>query len=316
MPDKQILYSAGADGKIFRWDFDALTSRPQVLIANNFSNRCLAISSNGRWLACGTGNASIQVFNLNQPGSAPQMKEGHKGWVNDMEFIEDKDILISSSEDKTIMYWDLLSGEHHTIASHNVRIRGICVSKDGKYVFGGTDDGKLIRWNIDNGEAVTLFDNNNNTIFALALNSSGSNLAIGDKTGNIWIINPLTGKKISQAKGHTARILDISYSPDNSQLASSSFDGTIRIWNAFDLSENPIMINEHESWVLSIAFSPDGRILASSSNNGDLIYYWATKPDYFADQICKYLTRNLTKQEWESYIGTDIAYRKTCSDKN
>jgi WD40 repeat protein len=315
-PGKRILYSAGADGKIFRWDLNDAGGKPQILIANNFSNRCLAISSNGRWLACGTGNSSIQVFNLNQTGSAPEMKEGHKGWVNDIEFIEGKDIFISSSEDKTIVYWDLLSGQHHIIASNNVRVRAICVSKDGKYVYGGTDDGKLVRWNIDDGEAVTLFDNNGNTIFALAMNNSGSNMAIGDKTGNIWIINPMTGKKISQAKGHTARILDINYSPDNSQLASSSFDGTIRIWNALDLSENPVVITEHESWVLSIAFSQDGKTLASSSTNGDLIYYWATSTDYYADQICKYITRNFTKQEWETYIGTDINYRKTCLDKN
>ncbi len=316
MPNKRILYSAGAEGKIYKWDLNEIGSGPKELISNNFSNRCIAISPNGRWLACGTGNSSIQVFNLNNPGSPPQMKEGHKGWVNDLEFVEDKDVLISSSEDKTIVYWDLLSGEHRVIASNNVRIRGICISKDGKYVFGGTDDGKVIRWNIETGEANILFDNNDNTIFALTLNSGGSNLAIGDKTGNIWIINPVNGKKIAQAKGHTARILDINYSPDNSLLASSSFDGTIRIWNAHDLTENPIVINEHESWVLSIAFSPDGKLLASSSNNGDLIYYWATRPDYYADQICKYLSRNFTKQEWETFVGSDITYQKTCPDKN
>jgi WD40 repeat protein len=315
LPNKRIFYSAGADGKILRWDLDAPGSGPQLLMANNFSNRCLAISSNGKWLACGTGNSSIQVFSLNQPGSSPQMLEGHKGWVNDIKFMEGKDILISSSEDKSLIYWDLQSGEHHTIASNNIRLRSICISKDGKYIFGGTDDGKIIRWNIETSESITLFDNNAITIYALTLNAAGSNMAIGDKSGNIWIINTATGKKIAQAKGHTARILDISYSPDNSQLASSSFDGTIRIWNAHDLSEAPIVINEHESWVLSIAFSPDGKYLASSSNNGDLIYYWATRPNYLADLICKFLTRNLTKQEWGTYIGADIAYQKTCNDK-
>jgi WD40 repeat protein len=315
-PDRNIFYSAGADGKIIKWNMEDMNSEPKIIIANNFSNRSLAISSNGRWLACGTGSSSIQIFNLYQPTIRPQLKEGHKGWVNDIEFIEGKDILISTSEDKTIMYWDLLSGQEHTIVSYNERIRSMCVSKDGKYVYGGTDDGKLIRWSIDNGEALTLFDNNNNPIYALALNSTGSNLAIGDKTGNILIINSSTGKRIAQAKGHTARILDINYSPDNSQLASSSFDGTVRIWNAHDYSENPIVIKEHESWVLSIAFNPNGKTLVSSSNNGDLIYYWATRTEYLADQICKNVTRNLTVQEWETYIGNDIIYQKTCSEKN
>lgn len=314
MPNKAIIFSTGADGKILKWDFSSGSATPQTLIKNSSINRSLAISSNGKWLACGMGTASIQVFNLSQTGSQPIMKEGHKGWVGDLDFIDNKEVLISASEDKTIMYWDLQSGQSKTIATNPTRIRAICASKDGKYVYGGTDDGLLMQWSIDNGESKVILDNKN-SIYAVALNSSGSRVVIGDKNGNIIIVNLSTGKVTSRIQGHSARVLDISYSPDNSQIASSSFDGTVKIWSTQDMSENPITITEQESWVMALTFTPDGRRVITSSNNADLLFYWMTRSDYMADQMCKYITRNLSKNEWDTYIGEDIEYEKTCLDK-
>ncbi len=158
-----------------------------------------------------------------------------------------------------------------------------------------------------------IYDNKGNSINALAMNNSGSRLVMGDKSGNLIVVDLKTGKRLSQVKGHTTRILDVNYSPDNSQIASSSFDGTIRIWNAKKLSENPVIITEHESWVFAIAFSPDGKTLVSSSEKGE-IYYWATSTKYMADEICKFATRNFTDQEWDIYVGMDIAYQKTCTN--
>jgi WD40 repeat protein len=314
LPNKPVFFSAGADGKILRWDLSS-GNTPQTLFKNNSINRSLAISSNGKWLACGMGTASIQIFNLNQPGNDPAILEGHKGWVGDLEFIDNKEVLISSSEDKSIMYWDLQTNQSRIIATSTSRIRAICLSKDGKYVFGGTEDGLLIQWSIDNGDSKVIFDNKNNSIYALAMNSSGTRLAVGDKSGNIMIINPLAGKIISVAKGHTARVLDLCFSPDNLQIASSSFDATIRIWNTQDLSENPVIITEQESWVMALTFSYDGRRVISSSNNANLLFYWPARADYMADQMCKYITRNFTKTEWDDYIGEDIEYEKTCKEK-
>ncbi|MBN1598113.1 MAG: hypothetical protein JW894_07450 [Bacteroidales bacterium] len=311
-PASNVFYSSGADGKILRWDLSG-TSRPQVLINNNFSNRSLAISSNGRWLACGTGTSSIQIFNLKQPNSQPVLKEAHRGTVVDLEFVKGKDILISIGSDKSIMYWNLLTEENKTIVTHPTRIRAICLSEDGRYIYGGTDDGKLIRWNIEDGSARTVFDNGGNSIYAITISSNGSRLAIGDKSGNIRIIDAVTGKRISQVAGHSSRVLDIAYSNDESQLATSSFDGTIRIWNARKLSQNPVIIKEHEDWVFAIAFSLDGESLVSSSENG-IIYSWSTRNEYMANTICRLVERNLTQQEWYIYVGMDIEYQKTCSN--
>ena len=284
-----------------------------ILKDNNFSNRSLAISSNGRWLACGTGTSTIQVFNLNQTSNTPQIKEGHRGSVVDLDFIDGKDILISIGSDKSIIYWDLLSGEKKTIVTHPTRIRTISVSRDGNYVYGGTDDGKLMRWKISDGESKMIYDNKGNSINATDINKTGSRIVMGDKSGNLIVIDLRSGRRLSQVKGHSTRVLDVEYSPDDSQIASSSFDGTVRIWNASKFSESPIIITEHESWVFAIAFSPDGKTLVTSSEKGE-IFYWPTRTKYMADEICRFATRNFTDQEWDIYVGMDVPYMKTCSN--
>jgi WD40 repeat protein len=315
LPSRRIFYSSGADGKILRWDLDRSGARPQVLINNNFSNRSLSISSNGRWLACGTGTSSIQVFNLNQPNTEPELKQGHQGAVVDLAFIEGKDMLVSMGSDKSLILWNLLTGSSKTIVTHSSRIRVITISKDGKYVFGGTDDGKLMRWTISSGESKLIFDNRNTSILTMALNRNGSRIALGDKSGNIIILDANAGRVISRRNGHSSRrVEDISYSPDNTQLATSSMDGTIKIWNARDLSETPIVITAHEEWVFALAFSPDGRSIVSSSENG-VIFFWSTRTKYLADEMCNVITRNFTDQEWDIYVGMDVNYQKTCANK-
>jgi WD40 repeat protein len=81
-------------------------------------------------LACGTGTSIIQIFKLNQPNTQPEVYEAHKGAVLDLDFISGKDILISVGSDKSIMLWNILTGEKRTIVTHATRIRTICISKD------------------------------------------------------------------------------------------------------------------------------------------------------------------------------------------
>ena len=108
--NSNVFYSSGSDGKILRWDISSSSKTYRTLIDNNFINRSLSISNNGRWLACGTTTSGIQLFNLNQSSTMPTFLEGHKGWVEALEFTSDSKGLFSSSTDNTIIYWDLIAG--------------------------------------------------------------------------------------------------------------------------------------------------------------------------------------------------------------
>ncbi|TET86042.1 MAG: WD40 repeat domain-containing protein [Anaerolineales bacterium] len=66
--------------------------------------------------------------------------------------------------------------------------------------------------------------------------------------------------------GHSDDVTEVAFSPDNSLVASSSADGTIRLWNVSDGSLLHVL-EGHTDHVLCLAFSPDGTLLASGSND-------------------------------------------------
>jgi hypothetical protein len=316
LPGTSTFFSSGGDGKILRWDLNGNAKAYRTLIDNNFINRSLAVSSNGRWLACGTTTSGIQLFNLNTPNSQPGILQGHKGWVEALSFTPDSKGLFSASTDKSIIYWDLIAGTNATfVTMDNTKVRCLVSSPTGHFLYGGTDDGQVIRWNIDTKEATVVFKSDNNSIYAVSINSTGSRIAFVDKNGVLRLADTKTNGIIKAIPAHSARSLDVKFSPDDRQIATSSMDKTVKIWDANNLTNRPIVITKHDAWVLSVAFSPDGKYLVSSSEDGDYIYYWPTHASLMAEQMCNKLSRNFSQREWETYISYDIAYQKTCSNK-
>jgi dipeptidyl aminopeptidase/acylaminoacyl peptidase len=321
LPASGVFYSSGGDGKILRWDLNGNTKSYRTLIDNNFINRSLAISANGRWLACGTTTNGIQLFNLNTANISPSILQGHKSWVVALSFTPDSKGLYSASEDKSIIYWDLITGANSVfITLESTKVRCLAVSPSGRYIFGGTDDGKLIRWNMDSKEETVVFSSDNNSIYAIAFNSTGSRIAFVDKSGTLRLADARTNSIVKAISAHTARIVDVKFSPDDRQIATCSMDYTFKIWDANNLTNRPIVSNKHNYWVLSVAFSPDGKYLVTS---GDVpkgatfayIYYWPTHSAYMAEQMCGKIGRNFSQREWETYVSYDIPYQKTCPNK-
>jgi len=313
LPNSSVFYSSGVDGKVLKWDLNGNLKSYRTLISNPF-NRCMSISPNGRWLANATPTSGIQLFNLNT-SNEPELLQGHKSWIGVLAFTPDSKGLFSASNDKSIMYWDLVSGTNNTFLTlPTTTVRCLAVSPIGHYLFGGTDDGRLIRWNIDTKEETLLYRSDNNTIFSIAINSTGTRLAFVDKFGSLRILDARSSTIIKTIAAHSVRIMDVKFSPDDRQIATSSWDKTVKIWDAVNLNNRPITINKHEKWVLSVAFSPDGKFLVSSGEDG-IIFYWPTHASYMADQMCGKATRNLTQREWETYVGYDINYQKTCPNK-
>ena len=69
--------------------------------------------------------------------------------------------------------------------------------------------------------------------------------------------------------GHRSSVWSVTFSPDGLTLASGSYDGTIRLWNAVT-GAHKATLEGHRSSVWSVAFSPDGLTLASGSSDGTI----------------------------------------------
>ena len=79
------------------------------------------------------------------------------------------------------------------------------------------------------------------------------------------------------------------------------------------MNDQPIVLEDHSSWVWAMAFSPDSKYLISGCVDR-LIRKYPTHAYEMAQEMCSKVSRNISKKEWDAYVGEDIPYRKTCAE--
>jgi WD40 repeat protein len=196
----------------------------------------------GDLVATSDANGDVSLWQI-ADGQRIALYQGHTNWTRALAFNADGTILASSSEDCTVRFWDIKTGKQIAILGpHTHTFRGIKFSRDGQRLVTGGDDGLIRIYNLPK----LLADGSLPTVKTHCLQ-----LLIGHTN---WVFSPV-------------------YSPDERQLASTSADGTVRIW---DLETGKcLQILPHEHWVVRAIFSPDGRQIIVSGLSST-IYVWDT----------------------------------------
>jgi WD40 repeat protein/energy-coupling factor transporter ATP-binding protein EcfA2 len=307
------MFTTGSDGKVLMWDMKSPDHTNSLLIENIFLNRSLAISQNDNYLACITQFSTLQIFDLNNPGSTPKelVLNDEVAWA--MTFTPENTLLVSY-DNGSILEWDLKKDTSELFIQKEERFISLALSPDGKQVAGGTENGNIYVWDKSNPSNEKLvFKEARNTIHALNFNNSGTLLAAGDQQGNIRIWNTSEYELVNTLEGHSARVHEIRFSPNDSLLASASFDRTVQMWHTASLNEQPTVLNDHNDWVWTLAFSPDNEnIIVGCVDN--LIRIYPTDAEVIADQICGKLNRNMSQSEWNRFVASDIDREKTCEN--
>jgi WD40 repeat protein len=72
--------------------------------------------------------------------------------------------------------------------------------------------------------------------------------------------------------GHEGGITDLDFAPDGSFIATSSLDGTIRLWDPLT-GEVMNIIRSHSDEIYAVKISPDCRIIVSCGYNGEIMLH-------------------------------------------
>lgn len=111
--------------------------------------------------------------------------------------------------------------------------------------------------------------------------------------------------KITKLTGHRSKVTKIKI--NGWQLFSSSLDGTIQLYMANKSKIEPIELFSTNSWILNFTFDKPKYNIWTADQDGSLTESFISVP-MMVIKLKSMLKRNLTREEWNYYIGQNIPY--------
>ncbi|KAI3408438.1 uncharacterized protein J3R85_020275 [Psidium guajava] len=115
----------------------------------------------------------------------------------------------------------------------------------------------------------------NSKVVCCHFSSDGKYLASAGHDKKVILWNVETFQTESTPEEHTHIISDVRFRPNTTQLATSSFDATIRVWDAAQPSFSVQSYTGHASQVMSLDFHPKKNDLFCSCDSNSEIRHWS-----------------------------------------
>ena len=235
----------------------------------------IAISPSGEWLAFGAKKLGQLLVWEWQSESYVLKQQGHYFDMNTLAYAPDGQNIATGGDDGKVKVWNTTSGFCFvTFAEHSAAISSVEFAKQGQVLFSASLDGTVRAFDLIRYRNFRTFTSPSPAQFScLAVDPSGEVVAAGSTDSfEIFLWSVQTGKLLDVLAGHEGPVSSLAFSPTGNQLASGSWDKSVRMWNVFGRSRavEPYQLSAD---VLALAFRPDGKELAASTLDGQIMFF-------------------------------------------
>jgi WD40 repeat protein/serine/threonine protein kinase len=259
--DGKWLATGGADGTVRLWNVD--TGEQELVLAGHTNEIFIAFNPDGTHLATAGYDGWVKVWDISTEQAAvqPQLLINHELPARSLAFNPDGTRLAVASQDGTARIWDAVSGRTLLVlVGHAGLIDDLVFSPDGERLITSSEDQTVKVWDLTTSrEWFTANGDLPN------FSPDGQHLAIA--ADGILILDSISGNELSTLPiYHAPFIFHLAYSPDGDRIATASWDGTAKVWDAINGQELLTLVG-HTNRIYEVNFSPDGTQLLTASED-------------------------------------------------
>jgi WD40 repeat protein/energy-coupling factor transporter ATP-binding protein EcfA2 len=196
----------------------------------------LAFSPDSKLLAAGTGTGVVKIWDTGSPKLVSEFP-GEGANVLALSFLAD-DRLLAFFDDGIVKFWNINpakpTSQFQLPRKNNdvmVPARGFAVSPDGQYLAVSYDDGIAVLYDFA-GKQLATFKCQAETAPTIAFSPNGKLLATGGADGTLKLWDTVSHRELLTLKGTPYPILSITFSPDETKLATIDAFNYLRVWRA------------------------------------------------------------------------------------
>lgn len=268
---RALALSINSEVRVWKTRTGKIIGQPMRHGAGGRGESCAEFSPDGRLVATIIGDEedrSAKVWDLGTGGALfHDLKHRHP--VKSLAFSPDGTTLLTGSGDQEsgeARLWSLGTGQLMSEAMPDPgMVRLVKWSRDGRHFFTACDSathepqrGRL--WDSPRGQSIGLSNPMAIRFVAASFSQDGRFLATGADTGEIRLWHVESGKPASKGFGHQRTCWNLKFTPDGRQLASSSLEPVIHIWDPLtgEPLNPPLTLGASKTWISGMSFNPAG----------------------------------------------------------
>jgi len=285
--DPVILATGGYDHQIRLWQAHSGICLRNIHHQDSQVND-MEVSPDRQMLAV-AGYQHIRMFDMNSNNPNPVINyDGVTKNVSVVGFHDEGKWMFTGGEDNSARIWDLRSRnlQCQKIFHASAPVNTMCLHPNQAVVLIGDQSGVIHIWDLRSDNNEQLVPEPDAAIQCICIDAYGTMVAAVNNKGTcyLWTIpaatahqsasadEPVQLKQQARFNAHQKYALKCQFSPDATLLATTSADGTVKIWKTADRSLMTELKNKAQRWVWDCAFSGESQyiITASSDSNARL----------------------------------------------